>query len=146
MQIFFFSNMFLKQFNSLGADSRSTQLIFCFDLPNFVLTGRFHAVEKRPTQQLKWKVSSILLELIATASKTASQYCFIAKIWSSRHHSDSALDLPLFYRRVFLSNPLKILEIFKSLLNRCLFLSQNFAPRCLFFYRCIRSFAENFLQ
>ena len=100
MQTLFFSNMFLKQFKilrlSLGADSRSMQLIFCFDLPNFVLTGRFHAVKKRPTQQLKWKVSSILLELIATASKTASQYCFVTKIWSSRHHSDSALDLPLF--------------------------------------------------
>ena len=45
-QFFLFSNMFLRQFKILKVSHESTQSIFCFDLPNFVLAGRFHAVEK----------------------------------------------------------------------------------------------------
>ena len=53
LQILFSKKSFKISFIVHLKKTLSTQLIFCFDLPNFVLTGRFHAVEKRPTQQLK---------------------------------------------------------------------------------------------
>ena len=58
-----------------------TQLIFCFDLPNFVLTGRFHAVQKRPTQQLKWKVAWYALEALRFNLFLASPKWFPKCAW-----------------------------------------------------------------
>ena len=67
-----------SQFKSFINHWESTQLIFCFC---FVLTGRFHTVQKRPTQQLKWKVAWYALEALRFNLFLASPKWFPKWAW-----------------------------------------------------------------